>query len=117
MAEEWRKVKDSNAEYSVINRGGHKVLRVKFTFNPKLESPKAFVQKTSILYENRPDNIYHIFRMAYVSKSPEKWERMKKNLTRAFPSEQDRKNYINYLRMHKNELDKYLDMAAYNNDK
>ena len=69
MVEEWRKISGTGAEYSVSKKEGHTVLRVKFTFNPKLESPKDFVQKTTIIYENRPDNIYYIFRNLNVHKS------------------------------------------------
>ncbi len=107
MVDEWRKASDLGGEYSVSKKDGHTVLRVKFTFNPKLESPKAFVQKTSIIYEDRPDNIYNLFRKAFVSKDKQKWDRIKKNLVKVFPSETDRERYFIYLKIHKDEIDKY----------
>jgi len=107
MVEEWRKISGTGAEYSVSKKEGHTVLRVKFTFNPKLESPKDFVQKTTIIYENRPDNIYYIFRKAFVSKDRQKWDRIKKNLVKVFPSDTDRERYFIYLNVHKSEIDKY----------
>ncbi len=103
----WRKSGDGIV-YAAGDKGGRKLLQIRFTFDPRLETPKDFVIKLSRVYSDNSNNIYYQFHKAFVSKNPKAWERLKNSLVRTFPSDEDRQAYSAYLELHKDEIKKYL---------
>jgi hypothetical protein len=101
----WRKNAAGN-EYRVVYVNGKKTLQIKYTFDPKKQTPKEFVKAFSSTQDNNPTNIYYLWKKAYASKNKLKWNHIKPLLSKNFPTPQDREAYFNYLNLHKNEIDK-----------